>query len=129
MKPQERGDLTEAAVLNGLMQDGFSISQPFDDNQRYDFIADDGSNLYRIQAKTARLKDDKIKFDCANSVANTIEMTKKTYTDKQIDAFVVYSPNLDNLYWVPVNDAPKTCMTLRLEGTHANANYVENYKL
>jgi len=133
MKPQKRGDLTEAAVLQKLMQEGYSISQPFDDNQRYDFIADSGNELYRVQAKTARMKEGKLKFDCANSVANTVEMKKKTYTSDDIDSFVVYSPDLESIYWVPVEETPETAMTLRLEETKSGQskgiNWAEDYKL
>jgi len=129
VKPQKRGDLTEAAILNGLMENGFAVSQPFDDNQRYDFIVDDDGELYRVQAKTARLKEDKLIFDCANTVANTVEMTKKTYDESDIDVFVVYSPDLDKLYWVPVTESPKSSMTLRIEGKHHKSNYAEDYRL
>lgn len=85
ISPQRRGDLTEAAILNKLTHEGYAVSQPFDE-------------LYRLQAKTARpvpSRQGVIAFDCSNSVANTSEVSHKEYTSDEIDAFVVYSPDLD----------------------------------
>jgi len=114
MKPQTRGDLTEAAVLHKLMSEGYTVSQPFDDNQRYDFIIDDNGNLERIQVKTARYDDGCVIFDCANSVANTVKTSKKTYTPDEIDAFIVYSPDIDEFYRIDVEDANKSSMRLQV---------------
>jgi len=133
MKPQERGDLTEAVALHRLMKSGFSVSQPFDDNQRYDFIVDNGRELNRVQVKTARYKGDKLIFNCANSVANTVEVSNKTYTADEIDAFVVFSPALDTVYWVDIDDAPTKAMTLRTEPTKSGQtdgiNWAEDFEL
>lgn len=127
--------MSEAQVLNKLVQAGYGVSQPFDDNQRYDFIVDADGDLYRVQVKTARSgsSNETIRFDCSNSVANTSEVSHKEYTSEQIDSFIVYSPDLDKFYWVNVEETPSRDMTLRYKdpkgGNAKGINRCSDYAL
>jgi hypothetical protein len=135
MNTKERGDLTEAKVVPILMELGYSVSIPFGENNRYDVIADSGESLYRCQIKTARKDDKLIIFNVSDTRHNRTQNTRRQYTSEDIDVFIAYSPELDQAYWIPVEDTPKTEMALRLEepdskyaNTH-NANWAEEYEL
>lgn len=52
-----KGDISEALAIAAFMQLGYFVSRPFSNGLPYDFIADNGRSLMRIQVKTGRLMD------------------------------------------------------------------------
>lgn len=54
-----------------------------------------------------------MQFETRSSGTHTQTVRKAGY-DGQIDVFVVYAPDLDGTYVVPVTDAPETSMALRV---------------
>ena len=134
MNTSEKGDASEAAVISKLKLIGIEVSIPFGDSARYDIIIDDGSELLRTQVKTAteRKSSDTITFNCyTDSYKNGGERNTKSYTPDEIDGYAVYSPSLDECYWVPVEDSPSSKMTLRYSGdmSHHRTNNASNYLL
>jgi hypothetical protein len=87
--PKERGQLSEAAVLQAFVRRGVPVLQPFGDNERYDFVVGVGDVFHRIQARTGR-----IQFETRSSGTLTRTIEKEGH-DGQIDAFAVYSPAID----------------------------------
>ena len=60
MKPTQRhrggntkrtGELSEAAFLLKATSLGFAVTSPWGDSERYDFILDSGTRLWRVQVK------------------------------------------------------------------------------
>lgn len=51
-----KGDVSEAIAIAEFMRLGYRVSRPLSNGLPYDFIADDGSRLLRVQVKTGRLK-------------------------------------------------------------------------
>jgi len=104
--PKKRGELTEAIVLAQLIELGYRVSIPFGENTRYDFVVDklDGK-LHRVQVKTGRLTQNNsvITFRACSQQNNRTTSLRKGYRE-QIDAFVVYCPELDFFYWIPISD-------------------------
>jgi PD-(D/E)XK endonuclease len=49
--------VSEGVVLAHLLKRGYVALLPFGNNQRYDFVIDDGDTFVRAQVKTGRLKD------------------------------------------------------------------------
>ena len=49
---KRRGELAEVAFTHRAVRLGFAISKPYSDSQRYDFILDSGTALYRVQIKS-----------------------------------------------------------------------------
>jgi PD-(D/E)XK endonuclease len=114
MNSKAKGEISEGHVIAHLLKRGYSVSMPFGDNQRYDLIWDDGERLWRAQVKTARLRQGCIVFNCTSINGFT---GKRTGYEGQIDLFLVYSPDTDKVYRVPVSDAAASSIMLRIEPT------------
>lgn len=50
------GELSEAAFLLKAKRLGFLVAKPWGDSDRYDFILDSGSRLWRIQLKSTEVE-------------------------------------------------------------------------
>ena len=57
------GERSEAQVLAALLKLGKVVLMPYGDNQRYDFVVEDGGEFIRVQCKTGKLKDGRVNFD------------------------------------------------------------------
>jgi hypothetical protein len=133
LSTKQKGDISELHILAELTRLGFDVYTPFGEDSRSDLIADTGRELLKVQVKTARnIDDSKIEFNCTSTRSNYTETTEHDYKD-DIDGFAVYHPKTDNMYYVPIDDAPKTSMYLRLTETKNNqdgrANMAEEYTL
>lgn len=109
----QKGDTAELAAALKLRKLGYTVSFPFGDHSRYDLVVDGGDSLHRAQVKKAKRYEEKgvIRFSCVSGSAD------REYTKKDIDCFLAYEPSCDELFWVDVEDAPKTEMTLRFRTT------------
>jgi hypothetical protein len=124
------GDETEAKVLTTLISNGFSVSVPFGDNDKYDLIVDNEGALYRIQCKTAwRTKTGTIRFNTHSQTTEDGEYRESTY-DGEVDAFIVRYPQTDNLYWIDAEETPEQKMELRFSADidHPSINWAEDYE-
>lgn len=83
---------------------------PFGDNQRYDLIVDDHGKLLRCQCKTGKLSDGKVSFNVCST--NWNKGTRKDYHG-QIELFLVYCPQNEKFYRVPIEACGTVTMTLR----------------
>jgi hypothetical protein len=110
---KDTGDETEARIIHALIERGYSVSIPFGDNDGYDLIVDTGTELLRVQCKTAWREDDCLRFKTASktTVDGTTEM--RDYED-EIDAFAVRSKDDGELYWVPEKDVGRKSTYLRI---------------
>src|SRR5712692_887625 len=50
---KRRGEVAEAAFLYKAASLGYSVSKPWGESDRYDFILDTGSHRWRVQVKSA----------------------------------------------------------------------------
>jgi hypothetical protein len=53
LNTKRRGELAEIAFAHKAIAQGFAVSKPFGDSERYDFILDGGQALWRIQVKSS----------------------------------------------------------------------------
>jgi len=133
MNTKQKGDLAEANVIVKLMEIGFIPSKPQTESCRYDIIADDGKNLHKIQVKTGREKNNCVIFNTSDSRPNRTSNKRKTYSKDEIDCFIVYLPEKEDFYWVPVEETPNTEMRLRLRevdspySNYENSNWAKEY--
>lgn len=71
-------------------------------------------------------------FNCKSTRSNYTETQTEDYSG-QIDAFIVYWSAEDEYYYVPIEDAGKTKMTIRRETAKNNqttgVNFAEDYIL
>lgn len=114
MNTKQVGNISQMKIVTRLLEKEYSVSIPLGDNDRYDFIFDDGK-LNTVQSKTGRIKDGAITFPTASTYAHR-GGKRKTYYD-QVDYFGVYCPDNDTVYLIPVSEIKDcgTSATLRLE--------------
>ena len=127
---KDKGDETEAKAIQTLISNGYSVSLPFGDNDKYDLILDSGENLYRLQCKTAwENKESTVRFNTHSQTTKDGEYHEKTY-DGEVDAFLVRYPEKETFYWVGIDDASHQKMELRFEAEidHPSINWAKDYE-
>ena len=128
------GNTNELKCLTAFIQLGFECSIPYGNGAKYDFIADDGEQLYKIQCKSSSyvnnhgLTDsDAFSFSTICQTTNTKETVRHKYSSQEIDYFATCF--LDKVYIVPVEEC-STAKTLRFlppKNGQKNYNKAEDY--
>ncbi|MEK6272524.1 MAG: group I intron-associated PD-(D/E)XK endonuclease [Actinomycetota bacterium] len=130
--PVDVGQRTEAAILSELVRRGYSVLLPFGVNQRYDLVLELGERLLRVQCKTGRRRGGCIEFSTVSVLSNRAGWFKRDYAG-EADLFLVYWPENDRIYAVPVEEAPRSHMSLRvdppLNGQKRRIKFASDYEL
>jgi hypothetical protein len=90
------------------------VLTPFGSNHRYDLVIETGSRFLRVQCKTGRLRNGTIIFNAQSIRANTRRAVRRPYQG-EIDLFLVYCPDTERVYAVPIDDATSTIGSLRVD--------------
>lgn len=133
MNTKDKSNVSEAKVTAKLLDRGKTVLEPYGDNERYDLVIDHGDRFERVQVKTARLSHEgkAIQFECRSSYMVSDRNIEKSYTKEEIDSFIVYSPDYEEMYKIDVEKAADTTMTLRIESDNPempNINWAEDYE-
>jgi hypothetical protein len=130
--PVDVGLRTAGAILSELIRRGYSILMPWGVNQRYDLVLDLDGEFVRAQCKTGRLRRGAVVFSTQSVQCNTRRMVVRNYVG-DADVFLVYCPETNCVYCVPVGEAPTGYMNLRvdptLNGQDRNINWATQYEL
>jgi hypothetical protein len=131
--PVDVGHRTEGAILFELIRRGYSVLVPFGVNQRYDLVIDVDGEFLRAQCKTGRLVNGVVEFRTRSVRSNTSQTFTRPYLG-QADVFLIYCPQTDRIYAVPVQDAPSGGqMYLRVDPTvnrqAHGVNWARDYEL
>lgn len=108
LDPKQKGNLTELLCIAACYELGYSVSIPYGENSRYDFILDVDGKLLKIQVKTSRPKktiknpEDAIVFACRSTNVNAHGNIYHRYNKDQIDYFATYWNG--KCYLVPVEE-------------------------
>ncbi len=127
--PSEIGARAEAAIARALIMDGKQVYIPlFSAHARADLVFEDVSGLHRVQCKTSRVIGDVVWFRVCSNTNNE----PKDYRG-QIDFFGVFSPELDEVYLVPVADVPLRAAHLRVapprNGQRKGIRWAADYRI
>lgn len=129
MHTKRKGELSEQKVIARLIELGVNVFTPVGENTRADLIYVDDTGLNRVQVKSGRHQDGKIKFNCAKVHSNSTSNSRTTY-DGDVDYFIVHvnEPLIEDGYFcVPIEEANETEMWLRteeVESKHAPKNSI-----
>lgn len=85
-------------------------------NHRYDLVLDLDGDFIRAQCKTGRLRNGVIVFNSESVRCNTKTAHRRGYVG-DADVFLVHCPDVQGIYAVPVAEASRSHMTLRVEPT------------
>lgn len=105
MDTNQLGKITELDVLSYVIKQGYSVSIPFGDKDRYDQIWDINGKLIKVQVKTCRPIDEDITgiiFNCRTTYTRNGGCKTHHYTSNEIDYFATIWNN--QVYVVPVNE-------------------------
>lgn len=130
LTPKQKGNLTELQCLTAFIQQGCTVSIPYGDCARYDFLVEYNGKIIKVQCKTSRLfgdNNDGILFPCRSTEPG---MKERRYTKEQIDYFCTYFNN--QCYLVPIEECS---IEKRLRfippknGQRVGISFAEDYKL
>jgi PD-(D/E)XK endonuclease len=128
--PVDVGFRTEAAILSELGNRGYSVLVPWGANHRYDLVLDLEGEFVRAQCKTGWLREGSVVFPTRSIQCNSKRTVVRNY-DGDADVFLVYCPDTDDVYCVPVEGAAKGYMSLRVEptrnGQDKHVNWAADY--
>lgn len=131
MDTKDVGDISELKVITALKEQGYPVLIPYGDNQRYDLAYEEDDGFVRVQVKTAREDDGRLLFNAYNTGHNNNGNYSKEYTKEDIDVFMVYSPDTEEIYEVSVEETGSSTFTLRhkeADFDHPNINWAEDYR-
>jgi len=131
MSTKQVGDESEAAVLAALVGRGYSVSIPFGDNDLYDLVVDAEPELHRVQVKTGSLEDGRVRFKTCSRTTTEGDPAARDYTAAEVDAFGVRCPELETLYWVPIEVTGARNSYLRVEPPeidHPSVNHATEFR-
>ena len=126
----QRGLITEMRVMLYLTELGYNVSQPLNNDSKYDCIVDVNGQLLKIQVKTAHpapKTQNAIEFKCVSTTTTQNHRKQSGYTIKDIDYFATVWEN--EVYLIPVEQC-SSAKTLHLDKTvmRNNWSYLEDYK-
>jgi hypothetical protein len=133
--PKEQGERSERRVIAALLTAGYEVLvAPYGENRRYDCVLDLGDRFVRVQVKTARLVAGKSALVAATaSLAGLGTRRHRVAYRGQVDVFALYSPDLDRVYLLPVDECPGAEVRLRLaparNGQRARSRLASDYEL
>ena len=98
--PSEPGSLAEAAFLHKAVGLGFRVTKPWGDSERYDFVLDSGTRLWRVQIKCTAVE--RAGGYHIQPIHFVYGKNKVVYTADDIDVLAAHVVPLDVWYVVPV---------------------------
>jgi hypothetical protein len=114
-RPKE-GEQGELAFLSKASSLGFALSLPYGHMQRYDFIVDNGRNIFRVQIKTTKHRLNGLYLASINHRAHR---KVRAYAAGEIDFVAVYILPEKTWYILPVREVTKHRQLLfRPKGYH-----------
>ena len=118
----QKGAIAEAAVTLAAVRLGIEVYRPMAEGGRYDLVfAFPNGRLWRVQCKWGRVRRGVLQVRLATSRHTPRGYVRTTYGADEIDAFVVYSPDLDRCYYLPISEfAGRTYAHLRIAPTGNN---------
>ena len=93
---------------------GHHVFLPVGQNQRYDLLVEVDGVPYRCQCKTGRLKNGAIEFNAQSVRSNTKGVLTRSYIG-EIDDFLVSCEDTAEVYALPMDDALRTNVLLRVD--------------
>jgi hypothetical protein len=115
MNSTQKGTLAEAIIVARFVAKGYTVSLPFGGGARYDFIADDGSRLLRVQCKMAKCQRGNIVCRAYSTTARRGGQVVRTGYLGAVDVFALYEADSGRVYVVPVERAARAEIWLRTE--------------
>ena len=105
MTTDQKGAIAELAVQLAATKLGIDVYRPVAEGGRYDMIFDLVGELVRVQCKWASRCGDVLVARCYRARRNRDGLVRRLYTREEIDAYALYSLELDRCFFVPMSHA------------------------
>ena len=102
MTTDQKGAIAELAIQLAATKLGIEVYTPVAEGGRYDMIFDLDGDLVRVQCKWASRYDHVLIARCFRARRNRDGLVRRLYTRAEIDAFALYSFELDRCFFVPM---------------------------
>lgn len=129
MRSVEKGELAQLKAELRAVELGYVVARPLTPT-RYDLLVDFGSHIDRVQVKYANGVSSKT----PNSVIASLNYTDRsktehTYSESDVDAFVIYVPRVNEVLFIPGNmGCGKSKLQIRVAGgRRSNGIWWEDY--
>lgn len=130
--PVDVGLRTEAAIVSELIRRGYRVLLPFGSNQRYDLVLDVKGEFVRAQCKTGRLRNGVVQFRTQSIRSNTRRTFVRGYSG-EVELFLVYCPDNEQIYALSIDEAPANQGYLRVDaaqnGQEQGVRWASDYEL
>lgn len=103
MDTKLKADIAESAVITELLKRGFKVLKPIGDRLPYDVAIDVDGKLIKIQVKSAWFYKGAYKVDVRVTKTNRRRMIRKYYNGNDFDFAIIYIPELNIFYIMPVS--------------------------
>lgn len=126
------GKLGEAKVLTKFTELGIQVYLPFGEGSSVDLIAEFNGKLNRIQVKsTEKDNNGTLVFSiCSTTLQEGGKIQKHIYSTNEIDYFALYSSVTDEVYLLPIEEAPTKKFSLRYKESYTlKSHKAEDYLL
>jgi len=101
----QKGAIAELAIQLAAIRLGIEVYAPVGEGGRCDMIFGLNGDLVRVQCKWASRYDDVLIARCHRARRNRNGLVRHLYTREEIDAFALYSLELDRCFFVPMTYA------------------------
>jgi len=105
MRKRELGALAESKATAKLYDLGLTVSTPEFREARYDLVVDSDGDLYRVQVKHGYVSD---KGTLRAELRSRNQDGNDKYSEDEVDAFIIYGPQMDNIYWLWQSEVGET---------------------
>lgn len=103
MDPRITGDKAEYKFVLYCIEREIQISKPLNSLLQYDFVIFHDNAFKRVQIKSRQLKDGKIADISKFKQQKTKSKRLLEYSDTNIDLYIVYCPDNDKFYNIPLD--------------------------
>ncbi len=108
------GNEAEGIVLGHYVKAGLRVCIPFGTGGPYDLAVDIGTQIMKVQVKTATYERGCIL--CRTRRRNaSYPRTMRRYEKGEVDYFAIYCPQLNEVYAISFADAKATAASLRIQ--------------
>lgn len=110
MNKKTQGSYGELAAASAFLKEGWTVSFPFGENARYDFIAEKRGVFLRVQVKCVTPKEGVLEanFRSCNN------WSVRRYSASEIDLIAVCDASNRNVYFVAKKDFDRSSIRLRV---------------
>ncbi len=125
--PKRRGEWVELQFMARAAAHGFTVSRPWGDSARYDFVVEKRGRFRRVQVKstlqTAKHKQGPRGAYLCNTTSRSPDRRLRPYKRNEVDFFALYVIPLDLWYIIPLADLRKVPYAVLLDTTRPGNRY------